>query len=342
MTFARAALLALAATLPAAVAAAQMTVEPWPAADRLFRSDERWVGGRGATSVDMGDERSMWFFYDCRIEGPQKRGQRASTIDNAIAIQEGANPATATIEFSWRARAGKPAEFFPHDGETIYQPTHGVLLDDHVLVFMTAITGGQPAGWSAAVITPHGGRWRTQLLTAPKDDTGVIVGTGGATLIGQHVYAFGTRLLPAGDNPAGGAYVARWLARDVAFGDLSQMQWWTGDDNGWVERGRPSPAPRAVVEEVAPGFSVHYAPVLDRFLMIVDAYSAPRRGLRLSWWGSEYLNKDWRHEENPAGASGKRLAAGFTGHPQLTGADLVLTRVDESGAVRFFRATVNP
>lgn len=337
----------LVGAVSAATADTVLTVEPWPEADRLFRKkDSRWVGGSGAASIRLGDGYSMWLFHDCVLSNASRRGRRTVRIDNAIAIQNGSDPATATIEFVWRENAGAPASFFPRDKSIFYQPTQGVLIDDRALVFMTAFnegdTGNDVVGWSAAVIMRHGKLWRTQLLTAPESHPDIILGTGSALLVGAFVYAFGVHDGAMSDSATNSAYVARWPASDAAFGDLSHMQWWTGETRGWVEHTAAEVEPVPVIRDVSSSFTVHYENALAQFLLIGGGVEAPRTGMQLLWWSSEYLNNEWQRDPRAETNDDLRTGLATMVHPQLTGADLVLTRVDDRGATHFYRVNITP
>ena len=60
----------------------------WPEADRLFRGDLRWVGGDGAYSVDLGNDRILWLFGDSFIAAASGDGSKRM-VRNSVAIQTG-------------------------------------------------------------------------------------------------------------------------------------------------------------------------------------------------------------------------------------------------------------
>ena len=79
-----------------------IAVEPWPEANLLFKKDARWLGGDGASSVDLGNERVLWLFGDSFIgRGESRNRDDAFIVRNSIALQQGYDPSSATIDFSW-------------------------------------------------------------------------------------------------------------------------------------------------------------------------------------------------------------------------------------------------
>ena len=48
----------------------------WPAADSLFLHDNYWIGGDGAYSIDLGDERVLWLFGDSWIDSTGNRNRQ--------------------------------------------------------------------------------------------------------------------------------------------------------------------------------------------------------------------------------------------------------------------------
>src|SRR4051794_33801283 len=73
------------------------------AADALFHQDPRWLGGDGAYSIDLGDDRTLWLFGDSFIATSPALTRRESTlVRNSVAVMTGRDPHTATMEFAWR------------------------------------------------------------------------------------------------------------------------------------------------------------------------------------------------------------------------------------------------
>ena len=49
----------------------------WPEADALFLGDDYWIGADGASSVDLGDGRTLWLFADTWVDPSGARSRRS-------------------------------------------------------------------------------------------------------------------------------------------------------------------------------------------------------------------------------------------------------------------------
>jgi len=133
----------------------------WPEADSVFRRDPHWVGADGASSVDLGDERTLWLFGDTFID-PTGMHSRSGAImvANTVAVQHGTDPTRASLTFYWgRASDGHPTAFFEDQGEELFWPGDGIRVDDRLVVFLarTIRDSGSPlgfrhAGWAAVMV----------------------------------------------------------------------------------------------------------------------------------------------------------------------------------------------
>lgn len=212
-----------------------------PAADALFRGHPNWVGADGAFSIDLKNGRTLWLFGDTWIDSSGRNMRSGATmIRNSVAVQVGANPASASMEYFWRTdRQGVPGAFFEREGDEWYWPGHGVRVGDRLILFLNRLRatdtglGFESTGWNAVLVEnpdDHPPAWRiTDLETAP-NSLGIIVGFASVLQRRQHVYAFGS----ADRNPSHPVYAIRWRVDDLARGDLSKPQWWGGQQNGWI------------------------------------------------------------------------------------------------------------
>ena len=132
----------------------------WREADQLFHRDPHWVGGDGASSVDLGHGRILWLFGDSWID-PSGQGTRqgASLVSNSVAIQTGTDPVAASIRFYWgRAADGSPAAFVPDDGEERHWFGNGVRVGDRLVLFLNQVRsaptglGFKSVGWVAWMV----------------------------------------------------------------------------------------------------------------------------------------------------------------------------------------------
>lgn len=110
----------------------RLVARGWPAADRLFHQDPRWLGADAAFSVDLGDDRVLWLFGDTFVATSERcLRSEARMVRNSIALQHGRDPSRATIEFGW---GDGPGSWFSDQGERWFWPQHGVRVPGGPLV----------------------------------------------------------------------------------------------------------------------------------------------------------------------------------------------------------------
>ena len=213
--------------------------ERWEAADALFHQDPRWLGADGASSIDLGGDRTLWLFGDSFIATSAALTRREATmVRNSVAVMSGRDPLTATMEFAWRD-AATPGSFFPEAGDHWFWPSHGVRVPDGPLLLFLAEerpTPGQGLGFAAAgyrvvrVADPDQppSTWTLETvatLPAPQDvdaSVGACMVVDGDQLVAVSV---------DGDSTHDGRLV-RWPLAEIAAGDASAPEWWS--DGAWV------------------------------------------------------------------------------------------------------------
>jgi hypothetical protein len=307
-----------------------LSCRSWPAADRLFRQDARWLGGDDAHSVDLGQGRVLWLFGDTLVdpEGQSNRRQ-AEMIRNSIGIQTGYDPETAGMTFFWKQVAAMAASFFPESGTTWYWPGDGIRIGSRLLIFLTAVNAGPDplgfalTGWEAVMIdNPDESPERWQTITVKRDPVrfGVIPGTGGILMRDGFVYAYGC------DATGQRAYLTRWHEKKAAAGDLQDPQWWCGEDGGWLPEDQIQATPAVLFTDAQSEFGVYHESPLNRYVQIQTiGFGAANLGFRTAPspqgpWGP--LTEFFSPEEKLI--PGILIYATKT-HPFLTGADLVVT-----------------
>ena len=308
---------------------ATIQARPWPQADAIFRSDPRWLGADDAYSIDLGDDRTLWLFGDTFISTSILHTRILSTmIRNSVGLQTGRDPSNASMDFYWRTTEGQPRSFFPEEGETWFWPGHGLLVEGKLIIFLMATRpspeslGFAHTGWRAVLIPnpdQSPAAWQLDWLETPSNPFGLIV-SGSVFREGQHVLAYSVR------EPEHTIHLVRWPVEGLVGGDLSQPQWWAGEERGWVPQQDLRDVPQALFAGGQTEFSVHYEPALDRFLAIQTVGFGPADlGFRLGDspvgpWTS--LETFYRPEEY---GQSRILIYAAKAHPQLAGADLVLT-----------------
>jgi hypothetical protein len=249
----------------------KVSLKRWDAAERLFRSDSRWLGGDGASSVDLGRARALWLFGDSFIDASGKGSRRdAEMVRNSIAIQSGRDPRTASMKFFWKTNNGRPASFFPEEDKEWLWPGSGSLARGVLIIFLVKVRaseselGFKPSGWNALLVdnpSTSPGRWRPRPLVCPRTGR-VLVGSSSILVRDGFLHAFGT------DWKDNAVYLVRWPLHDVCRGRLLRPQWWMGVSGGWAlslpENARPMPVFTGAQVE----FTVHYEPGLKGFLAV--------------------------------------------------------------------------
>ena len=308
---------------------------PWREADLLFRRDPHWVGSDGASSIDLGNDRTLWLFGDALID-PSGRHARAGAkmVRNTVAIQTGRDPSRAKMVFYWGKTAdGGPDSFFRNEGSYWFWPGVGVRIGDRLVLFMSRLRatntglGFDGAGWRAIMIDnpdDEPPRWRVRELNTQENLLGV--GTSSVMKRSEHVYAFGSqqgvKSVPI--------HVMRWAVKDFRNGNLRAPEWWAGTDIGWVADS--SRAPRfPVFENGQAEFTVHYDTVTGRFLEVqtnafgpADVTIRSARELTGPWTPQRMLYRPSEFYQ-PA-----IMIYAAKAHPELSGADLLLTYATNS------------
>jgi hypothetical protein len=309
-------------------------VEPWPEADTLFRSNPKWLGSDDAYSVDLGDGRVLWLFGDSFIAtGRMNNRVQSEMIRNSVAIQSDYDPSAASIEFYWRTLDGDPRSFFPEEDDIWFWPGHGIVLGDNLLIFLMAIRssseglGLESAGWRAVSVSDFEqapSEWHLEWLETPENSFGLVV-SGSVIKLEEYICAFCVQ------EPDHTIHLVRWPVAQATNKDLSQPQWWAGEETGWVAQQELVQEPQPLFSEGQNEFTVHYEPLLAQFLEIQTVgFGKADLGYRLAdaptgEWSS--IERFYRPEEYRIS---KVMIYAAKAHPHLTGADLVLTYATNS------------
>lgn len=309
----------------------RIAVERWLAAEAVFHCDPRWLGGDGAASVDLGDERILWLFGDSFVD-PSGSGNRGSSIlvRNTVAVQTGFDPESASMKFAWKMKAGKPTAFFTESGDTWYWPASGILMDKRLLVFLVEVRsadndlGFESCGWKAVWIDNpqvQPDHWNMTRLISPQRQA-MVVGVGTPVLENGFLYVF------AADGKDRSVFLVRWPAAAALAGTLTAPQWWAGEADGWIT----GPAGKDRLQPV-------FTDGQMEFSVTIEAEPGPYCRIQtqtllnpcLSVSTASSLTGPWRvaacfFTPPEAGPSDLLIYAGKA-HPGLGGADLVFSYV---------------
>jgi hypothetical protein len=303
----------------------------WPEADRLFRGDQHWLGADSAFSIDLGNGRSLWLFGDTWIDVAGKGSrQGASMIRNSVAIQSGSDPSRASIKFSWDNSGERPRALFRRDDDNWYWPGHGAVVQGKLIIFLNRLRassaglGFETDGWNAVLIENPAepvSEWVIREIATPANPMGITPGFAGVLALDDYLYAFGTQH-PVKSHPV---FVVRWTLDDVASGELMRPEWWGGGDYGWVAD--DSVTPRwPIFNDGQTEMTFHFDPISTRFLAVQTVgFGAANLVIR----HAEGLTGPWSPAqqvfEPPQKSRPNVLIYAGKAHPQLSGADLVLS-----------------
>ena len=299
------------------------TASPWPEADRIFRSDSRWLGSDGGFSIDLGNGRVLWSFGDTLVV--KKAGDPRSTaafLHNTVAIETGYDPSTAQMKFYWR-RWGSHMEIFPSDGKIWMWPSHGIRIGNRLVVFCSRIQsnpekeslGFEGVGSQAFVIgNPDAEPTHWKMKTVMQDASKVMVGSA-VIQQGDYIYVY----CESEGVPLHDIFLARWRAADFAAARFDGMEWWNG--GGWSTRENRRP----VMHEVSSELSVQANPRGGFVEVNSQGWGASDIVMRTA----PKLEGPWSHAKKiyhpPEGDRPRVLTYAGKAHPELRGADLIVT-----------------
>ncbi len=320
-----------------AIATPSLSAAPWPEANALFERDPTWIGGDGAYSIDLGAGRILWLFGDSFIAtSPARKRTESRVIRNSIALQQGSNPATATAHFAWRTLNAQPASFFPESNGVWFWPGHGARLD-------SGQGSGQRSGlllFLMRVRASAGGLGFTvegsvcQFIENPDDDpltwrsrevpfspvSFAMIGVGGVMSDAHFFYAYSPR--EPGNHDV---FLVRWPKAQAALGDLSKPEWWTS--SGWTAQASLAREPKVVFPNGQTEFTVSPNAHGGFSEIQSSGFGATDIALRTSSAPEGPWSATTAVYTPPESSRPGALVYAGKAHPELQGADMVLTYV---------------
>jgi hypothetical protein len=326
-------LFVVAACEPAASTGPAATATAWPEADALFHQDPRWLGADAAYSVQVSADETLWLFGDTFIATSDAHVRSQSKmVHNTVALQHGLDPSTATISFAWRDGAGGPGSFFADDGDGqhFYWPLAGTRARDNIVVFLSRVRatpgeglGFQADGWRLAVLTAPTGddprAWNLQYLVAGSPPPGLVLAPG---LVRDHDAPDKLVALAITEPGDHAGFLASLPEADLggAAPTLDGLTWWDG------KRYEPGGTPARVMADAGPECSLHYDERLHEYVHVrSDGFGATTIVLSVADRPEGLWSTPRVVYRPPESARPDAFVYAAKGHPELLGADLVVT-----------------
>lgn len=309
-------------------------------ANSYFSKNLKWLGGDGASSIDLENGKILWLFSDSFVCNDSSASRAKSTlIRNSIAIQSGCQLQSDSLNFHWASSRRKPKEFFHNSKKYWLWPGHGTMIRDKLLIFMMKVNsvpdglGFQIFGWCAAIVTnPHHApsQWKVQYVEG-SNTFGVIAGSSAVHKDENFLYAFGCAEPSTHD-----VYLLRWNLNDAYAGAMKNASWWI---NGtWQERKTNSPVPEPLFTG-STEFSVHYDSLLRKYIQVQSfGFGEGKIGIRMAdhlygAWTTPYIIYEPRLTDVK-----KALMYAAKAHPEICSKGISVTyhvnSLDETELVR--------
>lgn len=260
-------------------------VQPWPELNALFRNDARWVGGDGAYSCDLGNNRILWLFGDSLIAKDATRNRDTATfIRNSAAIQTGYDPSRAFMAFHWGETAGHPSSFIPEQGDRWFWPGACLRVGKGLVLFGQWLRQEGVGQWGFGAVGSAGLyvadadadplTWQPQDAHLPDLGDTVVLGTAGL-VAGEHLFVYGAK------GATHDYVLARFPLADARGGDVSHAEFYSG--GAWRASADLSGLPEAIFALGAPESSVHFEVKSRQFMMFqTEGFGATTLAMRVA------------------------------------------------------------
>ena len=181
------------------------------------------------------------------------------------------------------------------------------------------VTGGlgfEAEGWTLAIVddaTGNADGWTWRFVAPTNAPAGLVPGQA-ANVVGDHIVALAQR--EPGDHAG---FLVRWTPEALAAVRVDEAEWWS---SGKWSQGAPS----VVLTNAGPESSLHHDPGLDRWLHVrSDGFGATTIVLS----SAPAIEGPWSAPQTiftpPESSQPKAFVYAAKGHPELEGADLVVT-----------------
>jgi hypothetical protein len=242
-----------------------------------FNLKEGWIGGDGAHSLALRDNKTLWLFSDTwigKINGDKR--EDATIVNNTLAIQTGSASDPSLEFFIQKDAKGAPTAWItPADGRGWFWLQAGIVVNGHFTIFLTQIEKTSDPGvfgfrqmgqWIGVVENAKGDplKWTIKQSKLPhtfyssERET-----TFGAALLrhGDHVYIYGTDEDVKPKHRDRFLIVARAPAAKLA--DFGAWEFYA--DGKWQSDFRKS---TRLAKDLASDGSVTYLPDRKQFILV--------------------------------------------------------------------------
>lgn len=240
--------------------------------------DPNWLGGDVALSVQLDQDRILWLFGDSFIATTKARSRlQSEMVRNSIGIQSGVDLQRAQMSFHWGINSeGGPASFFEGEDQEWYWPGSAIRLNDGPLVvFLYRVIntpdvglGFTTTGFSVVIINnPEEPveSWQMNVFKGPAMPFDVIPATA-VIQMNDHLVAVTIR-----QSGTHAGTLIRFPIQSLLEGSFNAVQWWYGDDIGWVSDVGPEMGlPRFVLDDAGSECSIHWDGDLQSFVHVAS------------------------------------------------------------------------
>jgi len=254
------------------------SVERLPQYEKLFYREKGWTGADAAYSVALVDNVTLWLYGDTWIgDIIDGKHNNATMVNNSIGLQQGKDPATASVDFFWgTSKEGKPAAFIrPADGIGWFWIFHGVAANKKLYLFLMQIIktdeksvfGFKQIGtWLGQVENPlqEPGKWQIKQYKVPfgrYSDKGNLFFGSAVMKDGDFVYIYG-----ASEDWKKGMSGRSMIVARARPEEMTEFDKWRFFDNGnWQSDVNDI---SGLFDGIATEYSVSYQPKLAQYVVI--------------------------------------------------------------------------
>ena len=246
--------------------------------NQLFNRKNGWTGADGAYSISLSNNKILWLYGDTWIgEVRDNKHVNSILVNNSIGMQEGIDPAKASILFFFgKTSEGKPDAFIKPDNKAgWFWMYDGLKTKKGLYLFLVQIdrTGDTSSPgfkiigtWLGHVLNPHmpPEMWKLRQYKIPWEKLGpsgdIIFGSS-VLLHNGFVYIYGTS-----ENIINGIHQKFMILARVSADALTEFNSWRFYSNGnWVDNFLLA---SRICDNIANEYSISYLPVFNEYISV--------------------------------------------------------------------------